>query len=462
MLNIKIPEAKDVLAGELAERGQWIVANVETASSWPVKAQKVTYRGRTIWIMPIMKDRYPAVAMKQPPGLSREACEKLILRFLSALAWVEGAGYLVDGVGGGSMPNPMGRSKDGGFVICDEFDLSYIPEPASEKALLALALMREGRGLNHPGYSFLAFYRVVELAIGSGAKEQIAWINDQISRGLHHRAKEALDKLREPDIGEHLYGSGRCAMAHAKREPIIDPDDPADARRLWAELPIMLELAERATEEKLGVETSQTVWRKHLYELDGFKKILGAEIVDKLVRGEQIAGQRDVNIPDISVELNRKMPYAPLSALTIQAIGQDGQHGHIVHMHFISKDGLIDFRIHLDFTNERLNFEWSRDFARRDDGSPESAEAIAECSRFLKEYWGNGQLRIINAATRELISRKDAYVPVNVWLNVDACDAEIAGWKRLALDRRERSAKFGSALVQYAQGYDVTINGDKS
>jgi hypothetical protein len=156
----------------------------------------------------------------------------------------------------------MGRSKDGGFIICDEFDLSYLPEPSSEKALLALALMREGRGLNHPGYSFLAFARIVELAIGSGPKEQIAWINEQISRGLHHSAKEALDDLRAQsvaDIGEHLYGSGRCAMAHAKREPIIDPDDPADARRLWAERPIMLELAQRAIEEKLGVDTSQTV-----------------------------------------------------------------------------------------------------------------------------------------------------------------------------------------------------------
>ena len=77
------------------------------------------------------------------------------------------------------------------------------------------------------------------------------------------------------DIGEHLYASGRCAMAHAKREPVIDPDDPEDARRLWAERPIVLELAQRAIEEKLGVETSQTVWQKHLYELDGFKRIFG-------------------------------------------------------------------------------------------------------------------------------------------------------------------------------------------
>jgi hypothetical protein len=38
-----------------------------------------------------------------------------------------------------------------GFSICEEFDLSYFPEPASERALLALALMREGRGPQRAG-----------------------------------------------------------------------------------------------------------------------------------------------------------------------------------------------------------------------------------------------------------------------------------------------------------------------
>jgi hypothetical protein len=386
-----------------------------------------------------MKDRYPAIAMKQPPGLSRQGCEKLVMRFLSALAWVEDAGYLVDGIGGGSLPSPMGRSKDGGFVICDEFDLSYLPEPTNEKALLALGLMREGRGLNHPGYSFLAFARIVELALGSGPKEQIAWINEQVARGLHHRAKDALDALQAqsvPDVGEHLYGSGRCAMAHAKRKPIIDPDDPDDARRLWAERPIMLELAQRAIEEKLGVETGFTVWEKHLYELDGFKKMLGPDIVDHVARGMQFAGERDVNIPDVNVELARNPPYAPLTRLRIKGLGQDQQDGHVVHMHFSSPDELLDFRVHLDFRNERLNFDWRADFARRDDGSPESAEAIAECSRFFKEYWGNGQLRIINAETGELLSRKDAYLPVNAYLDPEACDSDIARWKKAARYRR--------------------------
>jgi hypothetical protein len=461
MLDWKIPEAKDVIVGELAERGDWIVANIETTSGWPVHAQKVLYRGQTIWIMPLMKDRYPALAMKRPAGKSRDDCERLVLRFLSALAWVQGTGYLVGGVGGGSVPNPMGRMKDGGFSIMEEFDLSYLPEPESEKTLLAMALMREGRGLNHPGYSFLAFYRVVELAIGKDWKTQTGWINDQIAGGLTFPAREAVDKLRQQqvqDIGVHLYASGRCAMAHAKNDPIIDPDNPADARRLWAERPIMLALAERAIEEKLGVATRLTVYQKHLYELDGFKKIFGPELVGHFVRGEGVAGEPEINIPDIGVEIRGLPPYEPLASLTIKSLHHSG---HIVHMRFASKNELAQFQFQLDFAEGRLKFDVFSDFGQHDDGSAESAEAIAEGSRFFKEYFGNGQLRIVDAKTRELISRKDAFIPVNMYQDADACDADIARWKRMAADRRDFASRFGDAILLYAQGYEVTVNGNK-
>jgi hypothetical protein len=457
LLDLKIPSVNDVVVGELAERGEWIVANVRTHTTWPVNSQKVSYRGETLWIMPIMKDRFPAVAMKIPAGKSRAECERLVMRFLSNLAWVEDAGFLVDGVGGGSLPNPMGRNKDSGFSICDEFDLSYFPEPASDKALLALALMREGRGLNHPGYSFLSFYRILEVALGRGGRRQIAWINDQIKRGLHHRAQEALDDLRKQgvaDIGAHLYESGRCAMAHASEEPIIDPDDPSDARRLWSERPIMLTLAERAIEEELGVETSQTVYAKHLYELEGYKKILGPEIVDHLVRGLPVTDRRNVDIPDIGVRIRRKPPYASLSNLTIKTLKHEGNN---LFMRYSSHDELIHFRVQLDFANERLNFNLFTDLGYIDSGTAESADAISEVARFSKEYFGNGQLHIVDAESGELIARKDTFIPMNMYQDDEAADLLIARWKQLANDRRDRDKRYGDEITRLAQSYQIRI-----
>jgi hypothetical protein len=35
--------------------------------------------------------------------------------------------------GGGNLPRPMGRSKEVGFSICDEFDLSYFPDVTDAK-----------------------------------------------------------------------------------------------------------------------------------------------------------------------------------------------------------------------------------------------------------------------------------------------------------------------------------------
>ena len=133
-----------------------------------------------------------------------------------------------------------------------------------------------------------------------------------------HRAKKAVAKLRAEgiaDVGVHLRDSGRRAIAHAREEPIIDPDDPSDNRRLWSELPIVTALAQLAIEEVFSVETRGTVYRKQLYELAGFKKILGSEIVGHLTRGDQITDGRMVDIPKINVQIRRREPYPPKSAL---------------------------------------------------------------------------------------------------------------------------------------------------
>jgi hypothetical protein len=60
-------------------------------------------------------------------------------------------------------------------------------------------------------------------------------------------------------------------------------------------------------------------------------------------------------------------------------------------------------------------FNLFEDIAVRDTGTAESAERVHEIKRFSQDYFGNGQLHIVNAGTGELIGRKDAYVPVNMY-----------------------------------------------
>jgi hypothetical protein len=452
----EIPDIKAILVGELAKRGNWVVANIQTNSYWPVTAQKVMYRGEEVWILPLMNGFFPSVAMMVSHGRSRDHCVRILMRFLSALSWVERQGYLVDGITGGSLPRPMGREKSMGFSLSDEFDLSYFPEPTDERALLALALMREGRALNHPAYAFLSYYRVLEVALPDG-KARGKWITDHVDVLRDHQAKDAITKLRAggaADIGDHLNKTNRQAIAHASKMPIIDPDDPSHGKRLWSEMPIILGLAELAIETLLGVETSFTVYTKHLYELAGFKDIFGPNLVAQIAKGEQLPERALAEIPTLNVQIRRRVPYPPLSNLVSHEVTQEGS---IIHLLLQSSDGrgLISFG--LDFAGERLLFEVFEDLQYSDDGSAEAAEATAEVKRFVKDYFGNGQLHIYNAQTGALLSRKDAYLPVNMMPNPEGSNQEIAYWCRLAQLRRQRRASVDSEIVQWSAPYFLSV-----
>jgi hypothetical protein len=114
----EIPDHKSVIVGELAQNGDWIVANISTGSFWPITSQKVRWRGLDFWVMPIMKGFYPAVSLMVPPGRNRANCEELVMRFISMLSWVEERGFMVEGggLGGGNLPRPMGRDKELGLL----------------------------------------------------------------------------------------------------------------------------------------------------------------------------------------------------------------------------------------------------------------------------------------------------------------------------------------------------------
>jgi hypothetical protein len=64
---------------------------------------------------------------------------------------------------------------------------------------------------------------------------------------------------------------------------------------------------------------------------------------------------------------------------------------------------------------------------------------------------------IINTDTGELIGRKDAYLPENMWLDDKGAAAELAHWKAQAAERRERDRKFAEEIERNARGYDVKV-----
>lgn len=435
MLGLEILEYQEALNGFPGKPGTWTVAYVEPTMSWPVRFQRIVYLGEEYWIIPITSDAYPGIAVR---GDSQDqATKERLLRFLSVLSWLQKNGAVLVSFGGGSFPFALLRDKKHGFVICKEIDVRYLPEVKDEKARLALALMRDGRGLSHVAYSFLSFYRVLEVAVGRG-KAIPTWVGKAVTRLSSGRGKDALNALVADgvaNIPEHLYVSGRCAIAHAGGDPIVDPDNPSDTSRLYNEKPLVEELAELAIEEFLGVQTASTVFEEHLYELAGFKRIFGQKLVDDIMAGKAIPVGLNIDVPAISFQLHGKGPFEVFENLKPVCIMQEA---HGVRLDFERDDGRLRIKFHLNFRDERLEFDVHDGvFGVPDDDSSTFARHKAETLEFLAGYYGNGCLQIFDHETGELIARKDEFVPLNVIPDYSNLLKDVEFWKMIEGHRKE-------------------------
>jgi hypothetical protein len=435
-VELKIPILADVMVGELAERGDWLVVSLTTNVAWPVRAQMTRYRGFDLWILPLMEGFHPAVTVKRPVDLSRRDAEILLMRFISSIAWTEGSGVIAEFITGGSMPRPVGMRRQLGNVICHQLDLSYLPEPSEEKAMLALALMREGRALNHPAYSFLSLYRAFEVCLPGNQRG--TWIDGHIVHVTSRRAIEAIAKLRASgvtDIGRHLRETCRSAIAHANNDPIINPDHPEDGRMLQEAAPVMDAIAELAIERTLGVQTSSTVYREHLYELGGFKVVLGEPVV-AAIASVDTTGIEEIDIPAIDVGIRGKAAYGPLVGIEVIEAGFEGKS---LSLGLGPPDRRFMLRLSLDFENEHLRFDvFNGIYTAADDGTAGYAEDAAELQRFFKDYLGNGALILRNSLTGDELSRCDPFIPLNMFPNPEGPDDAIRRWKSTAEERRVR------------------------
>lgn len=427
----------NVLAAELEKPGHWIIAYVNPYIAWPVQVQKIAYGGLDYWIIPITKDAYPAVAVREISRNPKELREK-ISRFLSVLSWIENHGILIHSFGGGTHLTAHLKKGEKSHSSVNKLDLRYLPVVTDRKAMLALALMREGRGMQRSPYSFLSYWRVLEVTIGK-TKIQ-TWINSAMDRLNDHWLKETIDEVRQialKGFGEHFYVSGRCAVAHASEDPIADPDQPEDGWRLSRECPVIEALAVLAIEEKFGIKTSHSEYKEHLYELAGFKEIFGTELVARIISREELPIGAKVDFPNIDFGLWGRGGFKSLNDLKItRVMVVEG----IVKVSLERSDRRVRIDFDLNFNDERLEFDiYNGIYAAHDDGSPEFAEIQADIKEFSKWYFLNGSLELRRTLTRVCVARKDAFIPINVVVRTEGFDSEIDHWRKVATSRRNQS-----------------------
>jgi hypothetical protein len=243
---------------------RWLTVGLESGIHWPTTEVKVTHREHEFLLRPETDQLAPSVALAYDPPLTDKEALLLIRRFLSSLSWVE-RGHLRETFTFGTGGRPGGVGKGAGArLISTRFRVDYLPETSDQKAQLCLALYREAMNLNSKPFQFLGFFKIINALFERGS-DQKAWINKTLPVLNDHWARERLEELQKLhcDIGDYLYESGRCAVAHAFDKPLVDPDNPDDTQRLDADLPVIKALAEYLMESRVGIKSARTYRQEH-------------------------------------------------------------------------------------------------------------------------------------------------------------------------------------------------------
>lgn len=393
---------------------QWVVVGLETSVAWPVTETKVRYRGHEIILRPSSERHAPTVVISYDLPTTFDQALVIVRQFLSSLSWAEGMPIRETLVTGGGLPIHVGREPLVNHIN-PTFRADYLPEPNNPKTLLALAFYREALAVNSVAYQFLGFFKILNI-VHSTWKAQADWINATLDKLTDFQALERLKALKaeQTDIGQYLYVSGRCAVAHAFNEPLVNPEDPEDTVRLSRDLPLIRALAAHLIEHELGVKSKHTVWREHLYELDGFRSLLGNALLQRLNAKEPIQVGEVPQFPPLSVRLRDQPTMSAFEGLEPTVL--DANEGRIL-LRCSLPSGLVQMLLGLNFAAERLEHDPLEAVSLTDNGSEEAAQYALDHIRLIRGLVLNGQLEVWDSTREMLLGRCDPCIPVNIDLS---------------------------------------------
>jgi methylamine utilization protein MauJ len=409
----------------------WLVMAFDSEEQDPRDYLKTEYGGLELHIKPGHGDAVSLVSTFLEDNTKYAETQLIINRFLSAMSWKEGKAFVSLGaIAGGAYPTerdkPRFNYSEGRllrYAVISRFDFEHLQNPPGDKQKLALALFREGlNSYDTPLYRFLSFFKILNIKFSTG-KTQVAWINSNLGKIWNFLAQERLVELQKtvPDIGDYLWIEGRNAIAHANTDPILDPDMPTDRAAALRDADLMQGLAEVFIQEELDVPSQRKIWREHLYELEGFKRLFGDALTARLKAKASVPPADFPQIPPLTLNLKEQPSYDCLTALTFRvAECKDG----IVLLSTDHTAQPMAVALVLNFPAETLELALHMFGVNQKQGK--YTKAVAACSyRFLIGYFCNGYLQVFDATTNERLSHKTAFIPVDIDLH-----ATVEGWKK--------------------------------
>lgn len=387
---------------------------------WPSEEQEVTFKGLALELVPETETLAPSIVVRLDGTRSQDEVRRMLQEFLSGLVWARDL-PAAETFSTFSTGAPLGVGKGANLRMINDSIVEYVPAPQDDKAKLALAIYREARSVNMIPYEFLGYFKVLNVIHDKG-KEQKSWIRQAVGMLTDLRAKERLLEISNSgeDVGDYLYVSGRCAVAHAFNDPIVNPDDPADVGRLYRDLPVIKELARYAIEHELGVQSESTVWKEHLYELVGFREMFGPGIVARLKAGEGVSPD-ECTIPDrLSLRLQGQGQLASLCDLDARVVAVENG---VAQVSLRESNSRLRALLLLCFQEERLVFNALDHVKVTDDGTVEADHCMIDYLTFLKGWMANGVTEVWSGGVR--LGRTEPVMLVNMRPDWDAMDAEI-------------------------------------
>ena len=243
---------------------RWLNVGIKGSAAWPTEETTVEFGGHKLVLKPATRETEQSVHFNLR-GIPDVDALTLINRFLSILSWCgDRPMENLYGWSGTRVPVAVRRqSRTLGSSIMFPF---YRKLEQDKKARLALALFREARTVNSTPFEFLSYFKILNIFW----KDKLVTINGQRQNPLIEGIRATLPMLKdelavnrlrilgttEPDVPKYLYESGRCAIAHAYADPIVDPDDVSTLHRLSEDLYIIKEVAEHLIGAKLKISRS--------------------------------------------------------------------------------------------------------------------------------------------------------------------------------------------------------------
>jgi len=345
---------------KLTSRLGWLTAGVVSSIAWPQEDVWVLYDGHEYVLRGVKgNDNTNPPCISTPSSRSDlDEATKRVYQFSSVLGWFKGGYVDVTGTVWGTRPILYG-SRDTFTTTLDGgryFSCNYMPVIEDDQVRKALAFLREGRRLLHvhKPYSFLSFFKVVESQFSS--KDRVAWIgaNLDLLEGVAGKRVTELKGLGV-DVSKHLFESGRCAVAHASLGgAIVDPDIPADRRRIAEDLAVIEGLANRYIKVDAGVPDEVELYEKRDSSTP-WHHLLPTQTLARLKAGRDTADVAALGQMQDSKVSVRLWPHEAPECMRNMRLVAEGYAPGVITFLAISERQTVFLRFAVDFANGRVH-----------------------------------------------------------------------------------------------------------